>query len=148
MDRNYDISEYDASDEDIRAIFRSVKIIAIVGLSRSEGAVSYKVASYLQDHGYRIIPVRPKAKEILGEKVYATLEDVPEKVDVINIFRKAEEVPDIVHSAVAVGAKVIWMQKGIINNLAAAMAHEAGLQVILNKCIMKEHKKFEIGPPL
>ncbi|MCK5179934.1 MAG: CoA-binding protein [Candidatus Omnitrophica bacterium] len=148
MDKNYDVPEYNATDEDIRRIFQSSKVIAVVGLSRHHEADSYRVASYLQEHGFRIIPVRLKAKEILNEKSYASLEEVPEKIDVVNIFRKPEDVGEVVDSAIAIGAKTVWMQEGIVHNVAAAKAHEAGLTVVMDRCLMKEYKKYGIDTSL
>ena len=144
MDRNEQLSRYNMSREEIDEMFRSVKVIAVVGLSRSKEAPSHIVASYMQDQGYRIIPVRPAVEELLGEKCYERLEDVPEKIDVVNVFRRSEEVPDIVESAIAIGAKIIWAQEGVVNRLAAVRAHEAGLKVIMGKCLMKEHKRYMI----
>lgn len=148
MDWNYDVSEYNASDEDIRNIFQSAKVIAVVGLSRHHEADSYRVAAYLQDHGFRIIPVKPRAGAILHERAYASLEQVPEKIDIVDIFRKADEVPGIVDSAITVGAQVVWTQERIVHNAAAEKAHEAGLVVVMDKCIMKEHRKYEIDTSL
>ena len=144
MDTDYELPKHNASDEDIQQIFRSAKVIVIVGLSRNHEADSYRVASYLQEHGFRIIPVHPKVKEILSEKCYDRLEDVHEKIDVVNVFRKPEEVPGIIESAIAIGAKVVWTQEKIVHNVAALRAVEAGLQTVMDKCIMKEHKKYEI----
>jgi predicted CoA-binding protein len=148
MDKNYNMPEYNANDEDMWRMFQTVKTIAVVGLSRSQKADSYRVATYLREHGYRIIPVKPKAKEILNEKVYATLEEIPEKIDVVNVFRPSKDIPGIVTAAIAIGAKVIWTQERIVHRLAATRAHEAGLQVVMNKCIMKEHKRYMIDMSL
>ncbi len=144
MDENYEAPKYNANDENIHCMFQSAKVIAVVGLSRSHEADSYRVAAYLQEHGYRVIPVRPKAKEILSEKCYQHLQDVPGKVDIVNVFRGPEEVAGIVESAIAIGAKAVWTQEKIVDNIAAIRAHEAGLQTIMDKCIMKEHKKYVI----
>lgn len=141
---NFELPAYQADDKEIRKIMQEMQVIAVVGISRSHEAPSYRVASYLQEHGFRIIPVRPKTEELLNEKCYATLEEVPERIDVVNIFRKPEDVLPIVDSAIAVGAKVVWMQERIVNNVAATRAHEAGLTIVMDKCIMKEHKKYEI----
>jgi predicted CoA-binding protein len=102
---------------------------------------SFSVTAYMQGAGYRIIPVNPNETEVLGEKCYARLEDVPEKIDIVNVFRRAEEVPPAVESAIRVGAKVVWMQMGILNELAAEKAHAAGLVVVEDACILVEHKK-------
>lgn len=128
--------------EEIKSILLTAKIIAIVGLSNNPERDSYRVASYLKEHGYKIIPVNPGATEILGEKVYKHLEEVPEHIDIVDIFRKPEAVPEIVDSAIKIGAKVVWMQEGIVHNISAQKAINAGLKVVMNKCIMKEHKKI------
>ncbi len=148
MDKNYGLPEYSANDKDIQHIFHSTKVIAMVGLSRHHEADSYRVAAYLQERGFRIIPIEPKANEILGEKSYASLLEVPEKIDVVNIFRKPEEVSEIVDSAITIGAKTVWMQERIVHGVAAAKAHEAGLQVVMDKCMMKEHKRYKIDTSL
>jgi len=148
MDADYELPKHNASDEEIQRIFQTAKVIAVVGLSRQHDKDSYQVASYLQEHGFRIVPVNPKTHEILNEKSYARLEDIPEKVDVVNIFRKAEDVAEIVESAIAVEAKVVWTQVGIVDNIAADRAREAGLQVVMDKCMMTEHRKYEIDTSL
>ena len=144
MDENYELSKYNVSKEDIHEIFQKVKVIAVVGLSRNHEADSHMVAFYLQDHGYRVIPVYPKVKEILNEKCYDRLEDIPEKVHIVNVFRRSEEVPAIVESAITIGAKIVWTQEGIVHKEAAIRANEAGLKTVMGKCIMKEHKRYEI----
>lgn len=106
------------------------------------------MASYLKEHGYKIIPVNPKATEILGEPSYPDLTSIPEPVDVVDIFRRSEEVPDIVDQAIKIGAKVVWMQEGVINEQAAAKAREAGVQVIMDLCIKKEHRRMRGEKPL
>jgi uncharacterized protein len=113
----------------------------VVGLSSNPMRPSFGVTEYMQGEGYRIIPVNPNETVVLGEKSYARLEDVPEKVDIVNIFRRAEEVPPVVESAVRVGAKVVWMQSGIENEEAAEMARSAGLVVIEDACILVEHRR-------
>lgn len=144
MDIEYEEPKYNPNEEEIQQILQTARVIAVVGLSRSLEADSYCVAAYLQEHAYRIIPVRPKAKEILNEKVYERLEDVPQKIDIVNVFRRPEEVPAIVESAITVGAKVVWTQERIVHNPAAIRAKEAGLLAVMDKCIMKEHKRYEI----
>jgi predicted CoA-binding protein len=129
-------------DEVILHILRSAKVIAVVGLSPSPHRPSYAVASYLQEHGYRIIPVNPHVAEVLGERSYSDLREVPEPVDVVNIFRRPEFVPPIVESAIAIGAKAVWMQLGIVHEEAAARARAAGLLVVMDRCIKVEHQKF------
>jgi predicted CoA-binding protein len=125
--------------EQIRAILTQYRTIAVVGLSDKPDRDSHRVAAYMQQQGYRIIPVNPAVKEVLGEKSYATLHDVPEAVEIVDVFRKLEAVPEIVDAAIAVGAKVVWLQEGIVHNAAAEKARAAGLQVVQNKCVLKEH---------
>ncbi|HXX21473.1 MAG TPA: CoA-binding protein [Candidatus Acidoferrum sp.] len=126
-------------------LLKTSKTIAIVGLSSRHHRPSYGVAEYLKSAGYRIIPVNPAETEILGEKCYARLEDIPEHVDIVDIFRRSEFVPDIVESAIRIGAKGIWMQEGVMHPEAAERARRAGLFVIMNACILKEHiKRFRL----
>ncbi|HXY24208.1 MAG TPA: CoA-binding protein [Candidatus Acidoferrum sp.] len=125
----------------IADILKKYKTIAVVGLSSNPLRPSHDVSSYMQSAGYRIIPVNPNETEVLGEKCYARLEDVPEKIEVVNIFRRAEEVPPVVESAIRIGAKVVWMQLGIENEAATEKAHAAGLVVIEDACILVEHKR-------
>jgi predicted CoA-binding protein len=124
-------------------ILTSSKTIAVVGLSLKTDRPSYTVASYLKQQGYRIIPVNPTATEILGEKSYPDLSSVPEKVDVVDIFRRSEEVLPIVEEAIRIGAKAVWMQEGVINEEAANLARDAGLLVVMDKCMLKEHQKLQ-----
>ena len=123
-------------------ILNSGRVVAVVGLSEKTDRPSYIVASYLKKNGYKIIPVNPKAGEILGEVCYPDLGSIPELVDVVDIFRRAEEVPAIVEEAIKIGAKAVWMQEGVINEQAAARAKEAGLLVVMDKCMFKEHRKL------
>ena len=125
----------------ITEILNKCKAIAVVGLSSNPMRPSHEVSAYMQSAGCRIIPVNPNETEVLGEKSYARLEDVPEKVDMVNIFRRPEEVPPVVESAIRIGAKVVWMQLGIENEEAAEMARAAGLAVVEDACILIEHKK-------
>ena len=130
------------SDADpITKILRESKTIAVVGLSSSPIRPSFGVTEYMQGEGYRIIPVNPNETEVLGEKSYARPEDVPEKIDIVNIFRRAEDVLPVVESAIRVGAKAVWMQQGIENGAAAGKALAAGLVVIEDACILVEHRK-------
>jgi len=131
-------------DEDLRETLKSCKTIAVVGLSPKEDRPSYIVAAYLQSKGYRIIPVRPDGETILGEKVYHSLMDIPEtvQIDVVDIFRKSEEVPSVVEEAIRRGAKVIWMQEGVIHPGASEKAQKAGLKVFMDLCIKKEHQRL------
>jgi len=133
------------SDKEMKEILLAVKTIASVGLSSSDEKESYWIVSYLKEQGYHIIPVNPKATEILGEKVYASLSDIPDKVDVVQVFRKPEDVPPVVDEAIKIGAKVVWMQEGIVNEGAAQKAREAGLQVVMDACMRATHRRL-IGP--
>ncbi len=128
------------SDE-ISEILKTSRTIAVVGLSPKEDRASHEVAAYMQKHGYRIIPVHPQATEILGEKVYARLEDIPESVDIVDVFRKSDDTPPVAESAVRIGAKVLWLQLGIANEVAASIAEAGGLQVVQDRCIKIEHAK-------
>ena len=125
----------------IDEILKTSKTIAVVGLSSNKFRPSFGVAKYLQAAGYRIIPVNPQETEVLGQKSYARLEDVPEKIDTIEIFRRPEFVPDIVESAIRVGARAVWMQEGVIHPEAAEKARQAGLLVVMDHCMLKEHVK-------
>ena len=120
-------------------LLRKSRVIAVVGLSSKQFRPSYGVAEYMQREGYRIIPVNPHETEVLGEKSYARLEDVPEHVEIVDIFRRSEYVSDIVESAIRIGARAVWMQEGVFHSAAAARAREAGLFVIEDSCILKEH---------
>jgi len=126
----------------IREILATAKTIAVVGLSTEKTKASNMVASYLQDEGYRIIPVHPKAAEILGEKCYPSLREIPDKVDVVDIFRPVSEVAGIVEDAIAIGAKAAWMQLRIIDLASADQAIEAGLFAVVDKCMKMEHGRF------
>ncbi len=123
-------------------ILRSAKTIAVVGLSGRRFRPSYGVSEYMQSAGYRIIPVNPNELEVLGEKAYSTLDEIPEPVDIVDIFRRPEFVPEIVDAAIRVGAKVIWMQEGVEHGEAAQKAAAAGITVVMDRCILKEHRKL------
>jgi len=125
----------------IQNILESCKTLAVVGLSSKPTRPSHGVSSYMKSHGYRIIPVNPNEESVLGEKCYATLDDVPEGFDAVVIFRRPEFVPEVVECAIRKGAKVIWMQEGVQHEEAAQHAREAGLEVVQNRCILKEHAK-------
>jgi predicted CoA-binding protein len=125
----------------ITKILRESKNIAVVGLSSNPMRPSFGVTEYMQGAGYRIIPVNPNETEVLGEKSYARLEDVPEKIEIVNVFRRAEEVAPVVESAIRIGAKVVWMQSGIESEEAAEKARAAGLVVIEDACILVEHRR-------
>ncbi len=134
-----------ADKDKMRRILKEARTIAVVGLSAQWNRPSNFAAKYLKDRGYRIIPVNPKYDEILGEKCYPSLLDIPEKVDVVEIFRKPEEVLPIVEQAIKIGAKVVWMQIGVVNEEAAKRAEEAGLEVIMNRCMKIEHATLLSG---
>jgi uncharacterized protein len=130
-----------AAADPILDILKKYKTIAVVGLSSNPARPSYDVSEYMQSAGYRIIPVNPNEAEVLGEKSYARLEDVPEKIGIVDIFRRSEDVPPVVESAIGVGAKVVWMQLGIANEEAAEKARRAGLLVVEDACIFVEHRR-------
>ncbi|HYO83290.1 MAG TPA: CoA-binding protein [Bryobacteraceae bacterium] len=121
-------------------ILRSWKTIAVVGLSPNPYRPSNGVSAYMKAQGYRIIPVNPGHAQILGEKSYRRLEDIPDPVDIVNVFRRSEEVGPVVESAIAIGAKAVWMQQGVYNEAAAARARAAGLEVVMDRCILQEHR--------
>jgi predicted CoA-binding protein len=123
------------SQEQIREILRQANTIAVVGLSDKPDRVSHMVSQAMQQKGYRIIPVNPNADEILGETCYPTLKDIPEPVDIVNVFRRSDQVAPIARDAVDIGAKVLWLQQGIVNEEAAEIAAKAGLAVIMDLCI-------------
>jgi predicted CoA-binding protein len=123
-------------------LLRSARTIAVVGLSNRRSRPSYGVSEYMQSSGYRIIPVNPNESEVLGEKSWASLEEIPEHVDIVDIFRRAECVPEIVDAAIRIGAKGVWMQEGVVNDEAAGKARAAGLEVVMDRCILKEHRKM------
>ncbi len=131
-------------DEELKDTLHNVKTIAVIGISPKEDRPSYIVASYLKSKGYRVIPVRPDGEEILGEKVYHSLSEIPKEisVDVVDIFRKSEEVPPIVAEAIQRGIKVVWMQEGVIHKEAGEKAEKAGSKVIMDRCIKKEHLRL------
>jgi predicted CoA-binding protein len=123
-------------------LLRSAHTIAVVGLSNKRWRPSYGVSEYMQRAGYRIIPVNPEIGEVLGEKCYPKLESISEPIDIVNIFRRSEEVPAIVESAIRVKAKAVWMQEGVIHEAAAAKARSAGLIVVMDRCLLKEHRRL------
>jgi hypothetical protein len=126
----------------IADILRDAKTIAVVGLSGRRFRPSYGVSEYMQSAGYRIIPVNPAETAVLGEKAYASLDDVSEPIDIVSVFRRSEFVPDIVDAAIRKGARAIWMQEGVEHREAAAKAIAAGLSVVMDRCILKEHRKL------
>jgi len=130
------------SDQEMKEILLSAKNVASVGLSSNDEKESYWIVFFLQKIGFRMIPVNPKADEILGEKAYASLLDIPEKIDVVQIFRRPEDIPPIVDDAIKIGAKVVWMQLGIVNEEAARTARAAGLKVVMDACMRMTYKRF------
>jgi uncharacterized protein len=132
------------TDEYLRNVLKSVRVIAMVGASPHWNRPSYFAMKYLQDKGYRVIPVNPQAvgQEILGETVYGDLSEVPEKIDMVDIFRRSDAVPAVVDQAIAKGAKVVWMQLGVRNDDAAAKAEAAGLKVVMNRCPKIEYSRL------
>ncbi|MHB1325092.1 MAG: CoA-binding protein [Thermoleophilia bacterium] len=133
-----------ASLEDrIESIIAGARVIAIVGASPNRGRPSHMVMSYLMENGFQVIPIRPKVKEILGRTCYESLMEVPLPVDVVDVFRKPEACPEIAGAAVAIGAKTLWLQEGIVSNEAARIAREGGLQVVMNHCIKKAHQAMK-----
>ena len=125
-------------------LLRKSKTIAVVGLSGNRMRPSFGVSEYMQRAGYRIIPVNPQEKEILGEKVYARLEDIPEHVDIVDVFRRPEFVPEIVESAIRIGANALWLQEEVVHEEAAQRARAAGLTVVMDKCLLKEHRRMTL----
>jgi hypothetical protein len=123
-------------------LLRNAKTIAVVGLSSRRSRSSYGVSEYMQSRGYRIIPVNPNETEVLGEKAYSSLDEVPGHVDIVDVFRRSECVPEIVDAAIRIGAHGVWMQEGVIHQEAANKARAAGLEVVMDHCILKEHRKM------
>ena len=132
-------------DRELRALLGDARTVAVVGLSSKPDRPSNSVAAYLQDHGYRIVPVNPNETEVLGERAYPSLSDVPEDmhVDVVDVFRRAEETPAVARDAVAIGARVLWLQDGIVNEEAYRIASDAGLEVIMGVCIRSTIQRLE-----
>ena len=126
----------------LRRILKQCKTLAIVGLSANWYRPSFFAAKYMQEHGYRIIPVNPAYKEVLGEKCYPSLKDIPEKVDMVDCFRKSEDIEPIAKEAVEIGAKVLWMQLGVTNEAVEKMARAAGLEVVQDRCVKIEHGRL------
>ena len=126
----------------VKEILERYKTIAVVGLSSQTWRPSYSVSQYMQNAGYRIIPVNPYETEVLGEKAYSTLDDVSEPFEIVDIFRRPEYVPGIVEAAIRRNARVIWMQLGVANELAADRARAAGLEVVMDRCILQDHMQY------
>ena len=137
-----ELPDYDPPSDEIKDILKRCKKIAVVGLSPKEERDSNKVAGYLMEQGYEIVPVNPGQKEILGEKCFKTLKDIPFQVDLVDLFINPTRVPPIVDQAIEIGTDVIWMQLGIAHNESAEKARKAGIQVVMNRCIKIEHKKI------
>jgi len=126
----------------IAELLQSSRTIAVVGLSSKRFRPSYGVAEYLKRSGYRIIPVNPGEAEVLGEKSYPDLDSIPEPIEIVDIFRRSEFVPDIVEASIRKGAKLIWMQEGVFHEAAARRAEEAGIAVVMDRCILKDHRRM------
>ncbi|HUI89046.1 MAG TPA: CoA-binding protein [Anaerolineales bacterium] len=129
-------------DDELKQILRTIRTIASVGVSSSREKPSYWIFNYLKEHGYEMIPVNPAASQILGAEVYPDLASIPKKIDAVQVFRKSEDVPPVIDQAIEIGAKVIWMQKGIVNEEAAQRAESAGLKVVMNRCMMETHQRL------
>jgi predicted CoA-binding protein len=133
------------SDEErhLRSLLGDARVVAVVGISSKPWRASHEVASYLQQHGYRIVPVNPNEEEVLGERVYASLLDIPKdvQVDVVDVFRRAEYTPEVARDAVAIGARMLWLQEGIVSEEAARIAADGGLEVVMGVCIMKVRER-------
>jgi len=127
------------SSETIRRILDECRTIAVVGLSSRASRASNSVSSYMRQHGYRVIPVNPNEEKVFGEKSYPALSDVPEKIDLVDIFRRSEEAGAVVDEAIRVGAKAVWLQEGVVDTAAAERARDAGLLVVMDRCWLKEH---------
>ena len=132
------------NEAEIRDLLRAAKVIAVVGISDRPDRDSHRVAAYLQRHGYRIVPVNPALKEVLGEVCRASLRDIPGKVDLVDVFRRPEFVPAIVEDAIAIGAPAIWLQDGVVHEEAAERARRAGLAVVMDDCTMRQHLRLRI----
>ncbi len=132
-------------DDDVKRLLENSRTVAVVGLSDKPERDSHRVAKYLQEHGYRVIPVNPAKEEILGEKSYKSLAEIPEPVDIVDIFRKIDAVPGVVDEAISAKAKAVWMQLGLAHHVSAEKARAAGLEVVQAKCIKIEHKKLFAG---
>lgn len=140
-----DDATYVPTDQELRSILGDARTIAVVGLSSNPDRPSYEVAEFLQDKGYRIVPINPNETEVLGERAYASVSEVPEEIaiDVVDVFRRAEQAPEVAEQAVARGAKVLWLQEGILNDDARRIGEEAGLTVIMGVCIKKQRQRLE-----
>jgi predicted CoA-binding protein len=137
-----EIPEQNVTESEVRDILERSKTVAVVGISHKEERDSHKVAKYLKEHGYTMIPVNPKYKEVLGVSCYPNLEAVGEHIDIVDIFRNVDAIPAIVDEAIKVGADCVWMQLGLVHNEAAEKARKAGLRVVMNKCTKIEHTRM------
>ena len=139
------VNEIAPEDRELRILLGQARTIAVVGLSSKPGRPSLGVAAYLQERGFRIVPVNPRETEVLGEKAYPSLRDIPgdQQIDVVDVFRRAEETPDVARDAVAIGATVLWLQDGIVNDEAYRIANEAGLEVIMGVCIRQADQRLQ-----
>jgi predicted CoA-binding protein len=133
---------YQPGDTELRSILSHARTVAVVGLSSKSHRPSYEVAEYLQRQGYRIIPINPNETQVLGEAAYPSLEDVPERVDVVDVFRRAEHTPEVARQAVRIGARVLWLQMDIVNDEARDIAEEGGLDVVMGVCMMTTHRRL------
>jgi len=127
-------------NDDIRELLTSTKTIAVVGLSSNPLRPSFGVSQYMQHKGYRIIPVNPNEQTVLGEKAYSSLAEVPDKIDLVDVFRRPEFVPEIVDEAIRLKIKAVWLQEGVVHQPAAKKARDSGILVVMDKCILKEHR--------
>ena len=139
MEEVCEIPRKNATSEEIKYILTNYKTVAVVGLSANEERESNRVAQFLMEHGFRIIPINPNHEEVLEQKCYPSLSAIPEDIEVVDIFRKTSAVPEIVDEAIQRGVKVVWTQEGIVHNESADKARERGLRVVMNKCMMKEY---------
>lgn len=130
------------SDAELRDLISGARTIAVVGLSPKTHRDSHRVAKYLQDQGYRIIPVNPNANDVLGEKAYSSLKDVPDPVDIVDVFRRPDTVDEVAREAVEIGARAIWLQIGVVNENAARTADDGGLDVVMDRCLMVDHGRL------
>jgi len=145
MDQGCELPRFQLPPEEIRELLAASRRIAVVGLSDKPDRESHRVAEYLLQQGYEVIPVNPNVREVLGRPAFADLRDVPGPVDIVDIFRRPDAVPAIVDAAIARGDRAIWMQEGIVHNEAAEKARAAGLKVVMNRCLMKEHRQWRAG---
>lgn len=137
-------AELIARRNELRSLLGEARVIAVVGISSKEWRPSYEVASYLQDNGYRIVPINPNETEVLGERAYPSLLDIPDdiRVDVVDVFRRPEHTPDVAQDAVKIGARLLWLQEGIVSEEAARIAQEGGLDVIMGVCIRQVRQRL------